>query len=436
MEFSFKDERLNDRGTFCFSKLLSRPSMSFPQLFSEQKDLQAFYRFINNDRVEVDEIKDAIFSNTKSGLGEISEALAIHDTTHVGPYAKAPSIKEFKESNGFFAHVSLLVSAENFKKVHGPAGLHLWNRTKLKNKKTPKELTRWLKQVNQVEADFSNVELIHVMDREGDACSIWSEMHKEGRRFVIRVRTTDRRVIENEDVTTLIETMKKEKPIAERKVTLSKRKKVLPSDRHNSREEREAIVKISAKEMNICLISSTGSKLKKTISLNVVRVFEEPKSSLLREDLVEWLLLTTESIKTKAQVLRVVDIYRARWMIEEYFKGLKTGCRLEERLLADSDSWYRILTLYLPVAARLLNLRLSDEESFNHGFTDLQIKILKMKAGKKLNTNKEILYQLAKLGGHLKTNGPPGWITLFRGYQELLAMEQGWLLMEVNKCDK
>jgi hypothetical protein len=35
---------------------------------------------------------------------------------------------------------------------------------------------------------------------------------------------------------------------------------------------------------------------------------------------------------------------------------------------------------------------------------------------------------IAKLGGHLKRNGDPGWITLGRGYERLLILEEGWKL--------
>ena len=41
---------------------------------------------------------------------------------------------------------------------------------------------------------------------------------------------------------------------------------------------------------------------------------------------VEWLLLTTLPVDTPEALAFVVDSYRARWVIEEYFKALKTGC--------------------------------------------------------------------------------------------------------------
>jgi hypothetical protein len=42
-------------------------------------------------------------------------------------------------------------------------------------------------------------------------------------------------------------------------------------------------------------------------------------------------------------------------------------------------------------------------------------------------TNCEVYSALAALGGHLRSNGEPGWIVLGRAYEKLLVLEQGWL---------
>jgi len=68
-----------------------------------------------------------------------------------------------------------------------------------------------------------------------------------------------------------------------------------------------------------------------SLCVNVVYVWEV--NAPPGEDPVEWRLITSEPIDTLAQVLRVVDIYRTRWLIEEFFKALKTGCAYEKRQL-------------------------------------------------------------------------------------------------------
>jgi Transposase DDE domain len=46
---------------------------------------------------------------------------------------------------------------------------------------------------------------------------------------------------------------------------------------------------------------------------------------------IAWYLVTNEPIATLEQVAAVVDAYRARWVVEEFFKALKTGCQIEKR---------------------------------------------------------------------------------------------------------
>ena len=42
-------------------------------------------------------------------------------------------------------------------------------------------------------------------------------------------------------------------------------------------------------------------------------------------------------------------------------------------------------------------------------------------------SNQEVYMALAARGGHLRSNGPPGWMVLGRAYEKLLVREQGWV---------
>ncbi len=48
-------------------------------------------------------------------------------------------------------------------------------------------------------------------------------------------------------------------------------------------------------------------------------------------DPLDWMLLTTEGDGTAADALKTVSFYERRWWIEEYFKALKVGTRIEDR---------------------------------------------------------------------------------------------------------
>lgn len=436
MNFCFKDERLNKRANSIFSKLKRDPKLSFPQMFNRSEELEGFYRFFNNSRIELDEIKDAIISETKSKMNCV-EAIAVHDTTHVGPASKASTIDEFQMSNGFFAHVSILVDSQSLRRIHGTGAIHIWSRVKKRKKKNSTgEQYRWVNHVNEMEADFAGVSLVHIMDREGDSSAIWSNLINDERRFVIRVKNNRKVKSEKDKNARLIGEMRHAAVIAKREITLSKRDvSPCPRSAYKARATRTATLKISAKSVEVHKTDKYGNTINQTVRLNVVRVFEDRK----REGSIEWLLLTTEPIETKKQVLRIVDFYKARWVIEEFFKGVKTGCRLEERLFDSADAWYKLFALSLPIGTTLLNMRLNKQEKLDSFLTKPQKKILQLKAQEirqRIESNEDALYQIARLGGHIKANGPPGWLTLQRGYEQLLLLEIGWVLAKRKKCDE
>jgi hypothetical protein len=148
---------------------------------------------------------------------------------------------------------------------------------------------------------------------------------------------------------------------------------------------------------------------------------------------IDWTLLTQEPIDTAEQILKIVDYYRGRWMIEEYFKALKTGCSFEKRQLESLPTLLNALAIFVPVAWRLLLLR---GMARNHPtapativLTEPQIAVLhavtKRPLPQDLNVEQALL-AIAALGGHIKNNGRPGWQVLGRGFRKLLNLEEGW----------
>ena len=46
---------------------------------------------------------------------------------------------------------------------------------------------------------------------------------------------------------------------------------------------------------------------------------------------LEWMILTSEPVSTERAAKTVVRYYESRWLIEEFHKAWKTGCRIQER---------------------------------------------------------------------------------------------------------
>jgi hypothetical protein len=179
--------------------------------------------------------------------------------------------------------------------------------------------------------------------------------------------------------------------------------------------------------------------LKAVITVNVVHVFEpNPPTD---EPAIDWKLYTTEPVESAQQISRVIDIYRARWMIEEYFKVLKTGCAYEERQLESQKTLTNLLGVFVPIAWMLLHLRSQARQRPTAKATEVfsisQITILKAKTKLKKvvePTIEEAYWALASLGGHLTQNGPPGWQVLWKGMRKLLDFQEGWEIRE--RCDQ
>lgn len=183
-----------------------------------------------------------------------------------------------------------------------------------------------------------------------------------------------------------------------------------------------------------------GSAFPKTLPVNVIYVNEiaPPKNA----EPVEWILLTTEPISTKKAILRIVDIYRSRWLIEEYFKALKTGCDFQKRQLESCSTLLVALGIFAPIAWGLLRLRALSRTAPNalatRALTPTQLEVLRRHPKSKMPATarvRDALLAVARLGGHLRSNGDPGWIVLGSGYQQLLVLEVGFR-MGKETCDQ
>ena len=74
------------------------------------------------------------------------------------------------------------------------------------------------------------------------------------------------------------------------------------------------------------------------------------------EEGLEWLLLSSEGAATAQWAERIVSWYERRWGIEEYFRLLKTGTRIEDRRLRDAEALGKCLVFDVITAWRVFSL--------------------------------------------------------------------------------
>ena len=165
------------------------------------------------------------------------------------------------------------------------------------------------------------------------------------------------------------------------------------------------------------------------------------------EKAIEWTLLTNEHVQRFEVAWRVTGWYERRWVVEEYHKAQKTGCRIEDMQFTTTDRLEPAIALLSVVAVTLLNLREAsrrDDAGTRRADTLVSseyIEVLSLKRYGKVRddlTVREFFLALARLGGHQnrKCDGHPGWLVLWRGWMKLQAMLDGYLAAQRRKCGK
>jgi len=444
----FKDRRLAVRLQGLAERLVLKPDASFPKALRDSAELEAAYRFFGNVAVNPDAILDGHFRGVRQRCEREGTVLAIHDTTAISfrhdGQRRGDDGKALPKQR-FFAHLSLVVSDDGVRRPLGVASLETWYRgASFAGGGWHDEYDRWWLMAQLTAERLSHESVVHLMDREADDYWLFHNLASNGHRFIIRARASGERtrMLVDEDFRQLHEAVASLEMAVERDVKLSKRRKK-GSEVHDSihppRESRLTRLSIAARALTLKRPkrhpkqskARRASTLAPTIPLNVVRVWEP--SPPPGENPVEWVLLTNDPIDTVEQILRTVDRYRARWIIEEYFKALKTGCAYESRQLADYESLPNALAVFAPIACTLLNLRSEARRTPDAPaelvLTKSQLEVLRVMGRIPLPeapTQREALLAVAALGGHIKWNGEPGWQTLGSGYRELLTLTAGW----------
>jgi len=147
---------------------------------------------------------------------------------------------------------------------------------------------------------------------------------------------------------------------------------------------------------------------------------------------VEWVILTDEPVADLSAALTVAFWYACRWLIEEYHKCLKSGCRVEARQLEDAGRLAPLVGVLGVVAVRLLQLkhraRTDPDAPARSVVPERSVKTLAAKlALPEGMTARQFWRGTAQLGGFLgrKGDGDPGWQTLWRGWQQLELLTEG-----------
>jgi hypothetical protein len=414
------------------------PDRSLPEIARDAAELEAIYRFVENGAFGFAEMLGPHFGLTGSRIeaAKATSVLVIHDISECA-FSLEHSLREgfaklSKKTQGFRLECSLAVSADGLCQPFGLLHTEAW--TGPRGRTVP---ARWDEFVSQSRSRAPrSAKLIHVIDREAGMYELFHRVLSGGDGFLIRM--TKDRVAEFEELRGVVlglqEAAEVLESVHEVPVPLSLRRRELPDPRNPAREARLATLSFSAAPIVLKKPDGRAKKpwLPDELHLNLVCVTE--KNPPAGEAPVQWFLATTEPIATAAQITSIVNMYRARWMIEEFFKALKTGCALASRQVESFDAMLKVLAISLVVAWRSLLLRHESrrdpDAAVSVALTPTLIEILRVTGRVPLSdapTNKEALFAVAALGGFIKNNRVPGWRVIARGMERLLEREIGWV---------
>jgi hypothetical protein len=434
------DKRLERRAVALAEALAANPKLSLPKVWSTPAVLEAGYHFLRNPRCAFTELMKATQQATHESVVKEHCALVLHDTTDIVCQAAEPEEVGFLATGkpGFFVHHALCVREDASRTPLGMVWADAWGRPQRSTgrkrtasgselaKLDDRESDRWLEGLTEAQLWTDGCEqVIHVMDSEADSYRLFEHAHELNADFVVRLRH-NRRLDEGALADELCASAIK----LSRKVPLSSRKKkTTPRTAYRARAARE--VELSVRCATVEIQPPRHMASAEPVTVNVVQVMEEHPA--MGNEPVAWVLATSLPTQTRAQIERVIDIYRARWLIEEFHKALKTGCMFEKRSLESFESITTLLALCYPIACELLRVRSRARQNLPAGQVLRQSMLDCLRAHPNARplpdepTAEEALGVIAGLGGHIKYSGPPGWQTLAAGYMEMLAFERGWL---------
>lgn len=170
------DARLEKRAVKIVETLAASPGESFPSQMDDDAELEAFYRFVNNERVEGELLLEPHARATAERVAAVrGDVLVIHDTTvfSFGGETRRAGLGRIKKGGqGFSAHVGLVVAAADGAPL-GVVGVIPTVRdtplqpraaTRAKVHDRTREFERWEKLIDQAVERLAGSAAIHVMD--------------------------------------------------------------------------------------------------------------------------------------------------------------------------------------------------------------------------------------------------------------------------------
>jgi hypothetical protein len=459
------DQRRSRRLIEVAASVAARPEGKLPKSFQKPCELEAAYRLLETPDATHEAVIAPHITRVREESRRAGDYLWIEDTTELD-FSSHPAAEDLGligdgGGRGMLVHSNLVLRIEGWNAEHEPqvtiCGLgaqRCWVRTEYKSaaheKKAKRlgrsrESGRWAAAVEQIGPPPTETRYTFMADREAD---IWETIGRcQDNQWDFIVRANQPRALEDQEGS-VFDAVAAAPVVARFTINLRSRPKRVTRDRTTGKPKRvrkahgQRTVELEVRTCTVRLRAPWrpgGSAEPRTV--NIVEAKEV--NAAAGDDPIHWVLLTSWPCRTEQEAMRIVKAYTRRWLIEEYHKALKTGARIEESELRTAQRIQALLGILAVVAVRLLSRKLLATTRANES-VDVQevgqatLTILEAKFGRPQDgwTNRNVLRCIARLGGFIgrKSDGEPGWITIWRGWQFLLPMVEGFNLAQGERC--
>jgi len=394
-----------------------------------------FWRFLSNPKVSVEKLIEGWSERTREAVVG-RHVLAIQDTSEL-KFATTEDdrrgLGKVKKGSAYGALLHAMIGIDaGSGALLGLVGGDIWTRqgeVATPHAERPleeKESNRWVATARQARDVLAGAAMITlVSDRESDFYANWALSPAANVHLLTRLMN-DHAVVEGGTVRKALGHV----PVAGRAVIELRERPDRPA--------RTAHLELRFASMVICRPKNTVEKgLPATIPVNVVQVVEPnpPKNA----QPVDWILLTTHDVSTLEQAWQIVEWYRRRWIIEQFFRTMKQqGLRIEDSQLTTADRLCRLIAIAASAAAIVMQLVQArdghDAQPASLAFAQHEIELIalinhkmqgKIPRQRNHHPPKSLAWAawvIAKLGGwHEYEAKPPGPITFYNGLTRFRA---------------
>lgn len=445
------DRRRTKRLVHTFDRMCTHPGGTLPDKLASPPELRGLYRLCDADEVTHEAVLAPARAYTLAQVAACSgDVLVLHDATELDfttLHSLADDLGQIGKGThrGYLCHNVLAVKPDSGE-VLGLVDQILHCRDEVPKNETlaehrdrpTRESRLWVRGTRHLPAE---ARLIDVADQGSDTFEFLEHEYHSGRRFVIRAAKTRKVYAGHEPVGPQQEIKTYVRGLPELgRFTMD----VQAQPGRKPRTAAEFVVRGAA--VLVCPPhAKAGHHGDDPLPLYVVQVTEVAPPA--GEEVIEWTLLTNEPVQTFEDALRVKGWYERRWVVEEYHKAQKTGCRIEDMQFTTTARLEPAIAILSVVAVTLLNLREAarrpdaDSRRADTVISSDYVEVLSLwryKAVRADLTVREFFLALGRLGGHQnrKCDGHPGWLVLWRGWMKLQAMLDGYLAARHRICGK